>query len=203
VSSSDPFAPTPLFAFPLFSSVVAGHEAHKEALAAEILELKSRSPGTQRSNRQGWHSGPEFLNSRSEAIAFVLKSVSTFARRALAPYYHDWTRSELKLGHYWANVLGKGGWNSPHHHHPQHWSGVYYVSVGPVGTTAEDPSGMIEFLNPSPVQSHWGAGSFAYGPRDGLTLLFPSSLVHLVHPHSGDHERISIAYNFNVIPKKP
>jgi hypothetical protein len=54
---SDPFTPTQLFAFPLFSSVVAGFDAHREALLAEVLALQSREPGIRRSNRNAWHSG--------------------------------------------------------------------------------------------------------------------------------------------------
>jgi hypothetical protein len=34
-----------------------------------------------------------------------------------------------------------------------------------------------------------------------MTLLFPASLIHFVHPHEGDEDRISVAYNFNVVPK--
>jgi hypothetical protein len=34
-------------------------------------------------------------------------------------------------------------------------------------------------------------------------LLFPSSLQHFVHPHAGERPRVSIAYNFNVVPKGP
>lgn len=205
MSSPDPFAPIDLFAFPLFSTVLGGWEQHKQGLVDLIQAQKAQHPGVRRSNRGAWHAGDEFLAVRDDHLAFVLQNATTYARRALAPYYHDWTRSELRLGTYWANVLGKGGWNAPHHHHPQHWSGCYYVHAGKMGTGAEDPSGMIEFLNPSPMASHWGSGSFAYAPRDGVMLLFPSCLVHLVHPYDGDDhdgERISIAFNFNVFPKR-
>jgi len=198
--SSDPFAPLPLFAFPLFSSVIAGHEQHKGPLLDAILAHRQRHPGIRRSNRDAWHSGSEFLQLRDEHVGWALQNVHTFARRALARFYKDWAGHDLKMGSYWANVLGKGGWNAPHHHFPQHWSGAYYVSVGQVGTDG-DLSGHIEFLNPSPWQTTWGSGNFAYGPREGLVMLFPASLLHLVHPHQSDEPRVSIAFNFNVLPK--
>ena len=80
---------------------------------------------------------------------------------------------------------------------------MYYVSVGTVGAGADDLSGHLEFLNPSPWNTSLGShgGNFAYGPRDGLLLLFPASLVHFVHPNSSDKSRVSIAYNFSVVPK--
>lgn len=199
---SDPFAPIPLFAFPLYATVVGGHEAHRQPLLDEIAAHRARGAGLRRSNRGGgWHSDESFLQSRHPSLGWVLQSVTAFARQALAPSYGQWARQELKLGSYWANVLPAGAWNAPHHHHPQHWSGAYYVSVPAVGGTADDPGGMIEFLNPSPVQSQWGQGSFAYAPRDGAILLFPSSLVHLVHPHPGPGDRVSIAFNLDVVPR--
>ena len=202
--SSDPFTPMPLFSFPLFSTIVGGNAQHKAPLIKEILDLKKKHPGMRRSNRNGWHSGEEFVASRSEHVAFVLQNVTSYAKQALARYYQDWATSELRLGHYWANVLGPGGFNAPHHHHPTHWSGSYYVSVPQLGNGKDDLSGMIEFLNPTPWNTLGGtAGNFGYGPKEGLMLLFPASLVHFVHPHSSDEPRISIAFNFNVVPKRP
>jgi uncharacterized protein (TIGR02466 family) len=202
--NEDVFEPIDLFAFPLFSAMIAGWESHQEALVDEILEHRAKDRGVVRSNRDGWHSGDAFTERPSEHLRWVLSNVTRYAHRALAPFYDDWATSELRLGHFWANVLTKGGWNAPHHHYPQHWSGTYYVRVGSrAGREPGDIAGMIEFLNPFPIQSHWGGGSFAYAPRDGLQLLFPAPLVHLVHPHQDDFERISIAYNFNVVPKVP
>ena len=52
----------------------------------------------------------------------------------------------------WANVGGFGAWLAPHNHHPQAWSGVYYVSGAPAPTPGEeDRGGQIAFVNPNPV----------------------------------------------------
>lgn len=198
----DPFSPAPLFPIPLFSSLIGGFDTHRPALIDEIVALKRRYPGVRRSNREdAWHSGAEFRASRSPAVVFVLRGVTAFARRCLAPYFGDWRTAELRLGHYWANVLGPGGFNAPHHHFPQHWSGVFYVSVGTPGTGPDDPSGLIEFVNPDPSQGAWGVGNSAHVPRDGMVLLFPSALAHYVHPTHGADSRISIAFNLNVVPR--
>lgn len=197
-----PFSPTPLFAFPLFSTGFAGFEERREPLLNEILALRAAYPGVVRSNRNAWHSGEEFHRHRSEHVAWVLQKVLKFARIALAPYHDSWSRTELQLASGWANVLEPGGWNAPHHHLPCAWSGVFYVSVGQLGARPGDPSGMIEFLNPNPWQSQFGQGGHrAFAPKDGTLFLFPSSLVHFVHPHATEEVRVSIAYNFNVVPK--
>jgi uncharacterized protein (TIGR02466 family) len=200
----DPFAPTQLFSFPLFASVLAGFEDRREALLRDILALRDANPGVVRSNRNAWHSGAEFFAQKSEHVAWVIQKVSKFAALSLGRYYQNWATSELKMNACWANVLGPGGWNAPHHHFPNAWSGVIYVSVPPdVGAVAGDPAGMIEFLNPTPWLSAAGqAGNFVYGPKNGLTLLFPASIYHFVHPHPTAAARVSIAYNFEVVPKR-
>lgn len=181
--------------------MVGGWEQHRAPLVAEILAHRDRDPGIARSNRDAWHSGEAFQRQPSEHVLWVLQHVHRFALGALGRYYDQWARHEPKLGAYWANVLPPGGWNAPHHHFPQHWSGTYYVSVGRVGGTPGDPSGMIEFLNPSPVQAAWHAGNFAVAPKDGMLVLFPSAIVHLVHAHANPEPRISLAYNLNIAAK--
>lgn len=204
MSAPDPLAPTPLFAFPLYSSVLAGFDEHQAPLLAEVLAHRDADPGVVRSNRNAWHSGDAFLAQRSAHLAWVIQKVTRFAHLALATRYANWSRSELQFASCWANVLGPGGWNAPHHHFPCHWSGVFYVDVGDAGAIPGDPSGMIEFLNPTPWMAHVGStGNHVYAPKPGLMLLFPSSLQHFVHPHAGERPRVSIAYNFNVVPKGP
>lgn len=200
--STDPFAPHTLFGFPIFITLLAGHEAHRDPLRGHILGLKQRYPGVVRSNRHAWHSGPEWAQNPSEHVAWLIEKVTKFGHRALGRYHDDWSRSELKLAGCWANVLGHGGWNAPHHHAPTHWSGVYYVSVGTLPTETGDYSGMIEFLNPNPALALLGqSGNYVHPPKDGLLIIFPASVTHFVHPRFADDERISIAFNFSVVPR--
>jgi hypothetical protein len=35
-------------------------------------------------------------------------------------------------------------------------------------------------------------------PRSGMIMMFPSWLQHAVRPYSGEHERISIAFNLSL-----
>ncbi len=199
----DPFTPNHLFPFPIFTCAIAGAGERQQALLAEIEGHRARDPGIRKSNRGAWHSGDAFAAEPHPQVDWVLQTTLLYAQRVLGRYYGDWAQQEIRHGKYWANVVGAGGWNAPHHHFPSHWSGVYYVHVGPTGDGTDDMSGMIEFLNPTPWQAVFHrSGNFALGPRDGMTVLFPSSLYHFVHPHHGDHQRVSIAYNFTVGPKR-
>ncbi len=204
MSTPDPFAPISLFPLPIFPTVLAGFEPRQATMLQEILELRANYPGVKRSNRNAWHSGEEFLNHPSEHIAWMLQKAVKFGTMALAKYYDNWATTELGLAGAWANVLGNGGWNAPHHHFPLHWSGVFYVSVGSMANNPPgDPSGHIEFLNPTPWLSPMGqGGNFVYPPKPGLNILFPSSLYHFVHPHFTDELRVSVAYNLVITPKR-
>ncbi len=196
---ASPFEPIDLFAIPLYAGRVNGWEEHRDPLIKEILAQKERDPGGEvRSNRNGWHSGPAFQESRHPSLAWVLSSVTTFARKALAPLYDNWGERQLGMGSYWANVLTRHGFNSPHHHLPQDWSGVYYVTVGALGEGGDDVSGWIEFINPHQQLSSWGVGNYVQQPQDGMVLLFPSSQLHFVHPVKTKTPRITIAFNFDV-----
>lgn len=202
MTPADPFAPGALFSFPLFASVISGFEEHRDPLRQHVLGLRERFPGVVRSNRDAWHSGPEFLSHRTEHVAWLLQKVTSFATRALGRYYDGWSKSDLVLAGCWANVLERRGWNAPHHHFPTHWSGVYYVSTGPRPTIEGDRGGMLELVNPNPALAMIGlSGNYLHAPKDGLMLLFPATIHHFVHPHDSDEPRISIAYNFNVTPK--
>ena len=201
MSAPSPFDPIPLFAVPFWATMVNGSEDHKAALVKEILAHKERDPvGEVRSNRNAWHSTEAFNESRHPSIAWLLQSVTAFARRALAPYYGGWEGRSLLMGSYWANVLHRHGFNAPHHHLPQDWSGVYYVQVGVLGEgeADNDYSGWIEFQNPNLQQSAWGSGNFVQKPKDGMMLLFPSSQLHYVHPVKHKSQRITVAFNFDV-----
>ena len=165
--------------------------------------MRKRHKGVVRSNRNGWHAGPEFMESGDPHIQWVVDTALRFARRALAPAYNNWEKQELQVGTYWANVLDKGGFNAPHHHSPQHWSGVYYVDVPDLDSpSGENLGGMLEFVNPTAAYGGGErSGNFAISPRAGMLCLFPAPLVHFVHPYHGPGERISIAYNLNIVAK--
>ncbi|MEM7467528.1 MAG: putative 2OG-Fe(II) oxygenase [Pseudomonadota bacterium] len=38
-------------------------------------------------------------------------------------------------------------------------------------------------------------------PKEGMMLIFPSYLTHMVEPHLSDDERISLSFNFRVAVK--
>ncbi len=71
---------------------------------------------------------------------------------------------------------------------PRHrWAGAYYVDDG-----APDPSmpysGVLSFR----VRDQ----NYLFRPKPGLLLLWPSEILHEVHPFYGTRDRVAI--NFNI-----
>ena len=98
----------------------------------------------------------------------------------------------------WVNINQKGGYNSIHHHGEFHLSGVYYVK----NPMQDNDNGKIEFINSrNDYNIHKVIGGNAFStsirvkPKEGFMIIFPSSLLHLVHPNNTNEDRISIAWN--------
>ena len=100
----------------------------------------------------------------------------------------------------WANVLRENSYNRLHNHHPSGWSAVYYVQVGE-SKLDDSLNGVIEFIDPRPgINAAKLPGSpfdqkIRLAPEDGMLLLFPAWLKHIVYPYRGGATRIAIAIN--------
>jgi len=112
---------------------------------------------------------------------------------------YDKSKSPVKLENSWVN-FGKKGESHIQHVHPGHKiSGVYYHRVS-------REQGSIVFQNPNPVSNtcEFPSGqifpSFTQVvPYDGDIILFPSWLSHGTVKSTSDEERISIAFNIDLI----
>ena len=106
---------------------------------------------------------------------------------------------EFIIKNSWLNVTVKGDSHN-HHCHPGYAiSGTYYYRIN-------EEQGSISFNNPNPAMMH---GQFPQGqlspqtvdvvPDDGDILLFPSWLVHTTRKNRSEEDRISIAFNIDII----
>lgn len=105
-------------------------------------------------------------------------------------------KTNLKLDEFWGHIHDKNQSTNLHHHatvnnldnSPQ-ISGVYYVSV-------PKDAGVIVFqypINQYMEKRYW------IQPKEGLFILFPSTLNHFVTRNNSEEERISISFNFKLI----
>lgn len=192
------------FATPILVRDIADATAVNAALKATILKRESASRGVHQSNAGGWHSRPDLLSWTTPEV--------TQLRRWLLAGIADITTASGKVAANaitvrtliaWANVSRRGNYNKLHEHPRSDWSGVYYVAAGSPPKPGQE-SGNIEFLDPRGAVGTRGTPGQGFGvklkfqPRDGMMLIFPSWVWHLVQPYDGAEERISIAFNADV-----
>lgn len=189
------------FGVPVFTKVIDGFAERKDALRSAILELRDTTPGAPRATQGAYHS-PGDLHRRANAHFDWLKSVLVDACSAelkgvsaLPPHL------SLDLLEMWAVVTPRGGWHMPHQHFPSPWSGVFYVDAehgSSIDVSAR--AGKLELMNPIPASPAFGLSStIAYTPKDGVLVLFPGALLHFVHPHAHDRERVVISFNLQFV----
>tara|TARA_B100001250_G_C19693610_1_gene741493 strand:- start:525 stop:1097 length:573 start_codon:yes stop_codon:yes gene_type:complete len=157
--------------------------------------LKSYEPGVIVSNQGGWQS-VAFNYSDGEDYHPILNKIVELL-------------SEIKLINpieevlditSWININAKYSYNELHNHIGVCFSGVYYIKV------PDGDCGNIGFKDPRPLvagdfffgQRYEGGGYYSYPPKEGMLLLFPAFVDHMVRPNNTDKDRISIAFNIMV-----
>jgi uncharacterized protein (TIGR02466 family) len=181
-----------------------------EELRPRILEHASRSVGLQKSNAGGWHSGPGQLEFCGDAgrrlVRHMYEMADEATRRTIAeipspPSISRWTFRWIL--HAWANVNGQGDFNRPHTHAGSTWSGTYYVDTGDSGDA--EGGTPLHFFDPCQGRANTFLqpvvpGRYSVRPKPGMMILFPSYIPHMVFPHQGARQRISIAFNLRKDP---
>jgi hypothetical protein len=99
----------------------------------------------------------------------------------------------------WANVSRHGEWLSPHSHNDCIGSAVYCLDPG--DPDPDNPlSGRLSFADPRiegccTSQADCVTREVVPDLKAGTMALFPSQLVHYVHPYTGRRPRITLAFN--------
>ncbi len=179
------------------------------ALRDLILSRESATEGLSASNVGGWHSPPDFFSWDAECVRviedrvkrlFIATSRAAVPEKKGAPLADYWIEG-------WANISRDGCYNRPHDHASAIWSGTYYVSTGePEGD--QRLNGMLELINPcyglnlTDLTGKSSKQECLVEPHPGVMVMFPSWLLHQVHPFHGNGTRISIAFNVSM-PQAP
>lgn len=197
-----------LFGTPFVSYVWPDSESLNRDLAELVLAKEADDTvgyGT-RSNAGGWQSPGNLITWPEPCITKlqgrIEKLVFGLTEKLLRQDGSE--RSFTLLIDAWANINRNGDYNVVHTHPNCMWSGVYYVQPG-----EPDPnvpySGLLELLDPRESANYiqirntvLDAKTFIEN-KPGRMILFPSWLKHMVHPYVGKGDRISIAFNANVV----
>jgi uncharacterized protein (TIGR02466 family) len=194
------------FSTPIWTFSYARAEVVNSVLGQVILGAARTYPSQGRSNLGGWRSRNDLFHwavpEVKEIGAWILDCTRRIVEATVHPDRYRGTLSAVG----WANVCWTGNYNAPHIHPDSAWSGVYYVDAGDPDT-AIPFSSCLELLDPRSAAggAHTPGDPFGHpvriSPLAGLLVLFPSWLVHWVHPHSGRRERIAISFNVSATPE--
>ena len=201
----------------LFGTILVVHDwPDSEPLnrqLAEMLLTRERSPdgkGMHRSNAGGWQSPGNLIAWPDAPVKTLKQRIEAVVFNLMDHINRDRSRQRQfrLLIDAWGNINRNGNYNVVHTHPNCMWSGCYYVSKG-----NPDPSipqnGLLELLDPREAANYLQISNTILDGREfidnvpGRMLLWPSWMKHMVHPYTGSGERISIAYNVNVIEEPP
>jgi uncharacterized protein (TIGR02466 family) len=195
-----------LFPVPLYRYRVE-EPGLNEKLAEEIANRRKAEQGKANRNRHGWQSEHDFFQRSEEAHAALARIFAQVTKQTIQSLdaAADFNSFQVLLNG-WLNVNPPGGYNSPHQHSEAHLSGVYYVDVPKARSEA---GGAIEFLSPHPVRllsttirSQLFSDRVRIQPTAGDLVVFPSQLVHWVHPNDSGKPRVTVAFNASIKPKR-
>ena len=179
-----------LWATPFWKTKLNPSDNFNESLVEFSHKLMKESKGVVKSNRGGWQS--RILNSKEFGPLF--KNIYDVVGQLPIPI------NKITLEQAWINVNVKNDWNTIHQHgHQYELSGTYFVKT-------PKNCGNFVFRDPRPAaigHSFWNSyfdkgEEFWVQPYEGLLLLFPPYLEHIVEPNKTDEERISISFDLKL-----
>lgn len=201
LSRVDTIFPIPLYRYRVEEPGV------NERLAKEIAQRRKSEQGLENRNRLGWQSVHDFFQRKEEGHVQLARLFAETMKKTIQDLDQQADFSKFNvLMNGWLNVNPPGGYNSPHQHSEAHLSGVYYVDVP---KSKSDSGGAIEFLSPHPVRllstlikSQMFSDRIRVQPKAGDLIIFPSQLLHWVHPNDSGNPRVTVAFNAMIQPKR-
>lgn len=194
------------FAIPVFFKQVEDFGTIRQQLLDLIYRKKEESLASSNPNYMAgtWQTGYDMHLWQEPVITDLLALIGEFSSECInsCTNYHT-LKGDVLITGCRASVRGYTAWSSPHQHIAEHWAGVLYVDVEDCLNDAEQPDlgGRIELLNPNRLAKLSGfQSSVAHTPKDGLIVLFPGYLEHMIHPNLSHHDRVAINFFINVRP---
>jgi len=197
-----------IFATPLVVHDWSNSEDFNRELEALVLarEREHKAKDVVRSNAGGWQSPGNLMTWKDPCIETFRQRIEKLVGKLLQQIIRDQGRNRTfrMLIDAWANINRSGDYNVAHTHPNCMWSGCYYVTPG-----KPDPNvtwnGLIELFDPREAANYIQVLNTVLDARTlidnvpGRMLLWPSWIRHMVHPYVGEGERISIAFNVNIV----
>ena len=173
------------------------------ALEKAVRARAAAGPGVRVSNTGGWQSEPDLFDWQEPQVQTLAAELDRAIQQFVS--FGQAAPVQLKIRRAgWANVNRAGDYNSLHNHPQQHLAAVYYVKAPTPGSQGA-PDGLLELRDPRPAAGVLGhpilfsAYPMRFAPEPGMLVMFPAWVDHMVHPHHGPDERISLAINIKFV----
>lgn len=198
------------FPSPLLMRQLPDHADLNPPLAALLRDMRRENPEPSTSAIGGWQSTGNLVASDRPQVRELMTHIASAAYELSSiDLNHPVDETVATIGaEAWGNIMDNGDCTMIHNHHRADWSGVYYVDAERRSDETYG-NGCLELVDPRTVQLLSGPGRFrrpfrhiTIEPVNGLLVLFPSWMNHLVYSYRGP-ERISIAFNLklNFLPE--
>jgi uncharacterized protein (TIGR02466 family) len=186
---------------PVFPSIISEIQCDfysyiREDLIKLIYEYQENTKGVIISNRGGWQS-PDILSLKENPFTLFFDFLQGQLKLVTEIY-----NIKFQLLNAWININNKNNYNVKHNHPGSLLSGVFWIKC-------PDDCGELTFTSPNSFVEHSLFDKidkkiakdlnyyelFSFNPKEGVLVLFPSHLEHLVEPNQSNEDRISIAFN--------
>lgn len=190
------------FPTPIITLDLVYYHKFRDALIEHIYKTKENTRSEQKSNNGGWQSPPVQLP--HEFGKHIFSNVHTYGLEQFLG--ERWT---CQVGNLWYNVNPTGASNDRHTHPNCDLAGVFYVKI------PEGECGDLELENPNHFQNFHmlntmeeglkdktkASHSLWFPPEEGITVIFPSNILHRVLTNKTKEDRISISWNMKITEK--
>lgn len=196
------------FSAPIKFYDIQNFDQNKDQLIKEAETLREQMPGLSISNyADNWHSETDLTTNSPEHTAKLVNMIPTLVEEYAKDLDPTFEINNFNLEtNGWYNVSSRSGYHAPHTHSSFHLSGVFYIQQP---ATTDKRSGFIEFINSKDdialakiIKSDAFKSKVAVRPPEGSCVIFPSTLLHYVHPNLSEEKRISFAWNVRFIRAK-
>ncbi len=180
----------------IWSGMLSGVD--NDAIITFAYDRQNLDPGVNVSNYIGWQSGA-IKQGDNEAFDQLVNVISEQINNCS----HQADLPELGIQNIWININPPGAYNHLHNHAGGVLSGVYYLraSEDQGNIFFERGDDAVYFLPPTDKPNYFNSTATTYKSITDAVYIFPSWLKHSVQPNLSKEDRISISFNYGVLPK--
>ncbi len=181
-----------------FPTLIYSDFINTNGLEEVAYNLKTKSDGVVKSNKNGWQS--DVL--KNEMFSKLIDDIENAALEIYNEHYEPGT-GRYKVSGIWVNINNPGAFNIRHQHPRTDLAGTVYVKTpkncGDI--VFEDPRETHRLHEDDNYLMSYNRSTFrstSYTPKIGQVLFFPGWLAHRVEQNKSDDDRISIAFNMTL-----